>query len=150
MSTKITYAIAAIAATLAWDATHEPGADGLFLQPEEATLLNTALENAAKSTEELNTANQTIEQQNSKITELSNAATKDADTIKQLNQTVADLQEQVKKMGGQESGTGTKLVTKKEPVDEESPKSSILDPESDLNRYAKARIAAAAKMKGKK
>lgn len=150
MNTKITYAIAAIAAALSWDASHEPGADGLFLQPEEANLLNTALENAASTTEALNTANQTIEQQNSKITELTNAATKDADTIKELNQTVATLQEQVKTLGGSSSGNGTKLPVSGEIKEEDEPKSSILDPESPLNRYAKSKIAAAAKMKGKK
>lgn len=136
MSTpKKTYT--AIASTLGWPADHETDGEGLFLQPEEAEVLNTALTNNATAAADLVTANATIETMTTEIAGLKTAAETAATTAQTQANRITELEGEVAKLGGQSSGKGTKLAVAAE-VETVTTETSVSlnDPEHPLNKYA--------------
>lgn len=97
-----------IAKTLGWAETPD-NTEGLFLQPEEALAVDTALANvvtAAATATALETANGTIQTHEATIKTLGEKANADALTI-------TGLQDEVKKLGKESSGPGTTLKVAK-------------------------------------
>jgi chromosome segregation ATPase len=131
-----------IAKTLGWEEVPESTDEGLFLQPEEAAAIDTALgkevedktEEVNKLTGELATANQSLKD---KETELTTATDR-----------ITALEAENKKLGGQSSGTGTTLATTEDEKVKEggNGKISLNSADHPLNKYASSKINAKKKI----
>ena len=92
-----------IAATLGW--TEEPSTEeGLFLQPEEATTIETALTEAVNNTAALATAQETILANAVTIDAMTVAATAVSETATVQGDRIIALEATVAKLNGQSSG----------------------------------------------
>lgn len=136
MSNKI-FAFAAIAAVLTWPEDHKPGEEGLFLQPEEAEALNTAIAAGRQAEDHYAAAQETI----NTLTAENETLKANAADVATLNQRITELEEENKHLGGQSSGNGTKLEEKEDNPPVAKVTTSILDAEHPLNRHARAKIA---------
>ena len=109
-----------IQATLKWaelPANHE---DGIFLQPEEAGTIDTALGSVASLTADLKTANDTVATHVATIQTMTAAATASKDASDAKDAKILELEGKVTALGKEPSGTGgTKLNTKEDDKPEE-------------------------------
>lgn len=96
-----------LAAALGWAAEPDTAAEGIFLQPEEAT----QIENSLATGEALVTAEGTIVELNGTIETLTNEATTAALLASDNAITIAELQEHVKTLGGKSSGAAGSAIT---------------------------------------
>lgn len=130
---------ASIAALLQWT-EFEPQEDGLFLQPEEAATVDTALANAEASQQQLHDANESIVALNTQMSTMHTQETVDA-----LNVTITNLQAQVKELGGGASGNGTVVTTAEDEIETGAPKKALTMNDAEhpvnvaANNYLKAK-----------
>jgi hypothetical protein len=145
MSTPKKYA--AIAAALGWT-EYEPQEDGLFLQPEEAAVIDSTLATAATTATQLE--EQTLAaQQAMAAQETAEAALVTAnETIEANTGRIAELEARVAELGGESSGTGTVIEVKEDPNAITNQSKTTLNSEGhDLNVEIRKRIAATKKSK---
>lgn len=128
---------ASIAAALGWTETPELQ-DGLFLQPEEATKINSELEAVSANQQavaDFATATTTIAERDATIAGLNTsvadmktaadaAAQTAADTLAARDQRIQELEAQVTELGKGSSGHGTTVSTTVDPLVAESKKSA--------------------------
>lgn len=100
-----------IQTALGWAELPATAADGLFLQPEEATTIDGQLGSAAATQAELATANTTIGERDATITGLQNQLTAAQNANTALTTERDNLQAEVIRLGGQSSGQGSATVT---------------------------------------
>ncbi len=140
MSNKLSYSYAAIATTLAWDIAHMPGEDGLFLQPEEVTAIDSAISASITTEADLAASNKEVETltaQLSDMTEAANVAT----------QKIADLENELVQLKSAPSGNGTKLSTKEDVKPESAEVLTINHPDHPWNVEARREINARKSLK---
>lgn len=106
----------AIAAVLGWT-EFEPQEDGLFLQPEEATAIDTALANATAVQTQLDVANTSVTSLQEQIAKMHSA-----ESVKTLNDRITALEAENKELGKKSSGTGTALEVGEEEQETGAPK----------------------------
>lgn len=131
---------AKLAETLGWGESFEPQADGVFLQPEEAEKVDTALTQAAADSAALQEAQETQKNQQTTITQLT-------DQLNTANGTIATQKTKIEELGKEPSGSGTEITTTE---DEQSggkrnKKITLNSPEHPLNVMAARKVASAAK-----
>ena len=95
-----------LAAALGWAEEPATVAEGIFLQPEEAAQVETALATG----EALATAETTIVELNSTIETLTNEASAAATLLGENATTIADLQEQIAILGKKTSGAAGSAI----------------------------------------
>jgi len=131
-----------IAKTLGWEEVPESSEEGLFLQPEEAAAIDTALGNEVEDkSEEVTRLTNELATANSSLTTAQTG-------LQTANNRIAELEAENKKLGGQSSGTGTKLTTTEDeaPKEKTNGKISLNDPNHPLNKYASSKIGAKKKV----
>ncbi len=132
MATKKKYT--AIAAALEWN-EYEPQEDGLFLQPEEAEVINTIVADNAEKTKLLDEAiaamangTKTMDAQTETIAALQN-------TIIEKTNRITELEAEVATLGVQPSGKGTKLKADEDEPLEKSATPSYLSDDNPTNKW---------------
>lgn len=120
-----------IASLLGWSEEPANASEGIYLQTEEATSIDAALENAAVTTASLNTANDLVNTLQAENTQLSSDISAKDNRITELEGEVAALKDKP-------SGSGTKLKAVADETEQSSGKTHVRydDPSHPANIYA--------------
>jgi hypothetical protein len=127
-----------IAKTLGWEEVPD-NAEGIFLQPEEAAKIDTALATAGSAEE---SATQLTTAQ-ARVTELEGQLATANTNLTTSQARVTELEAEVKTLGGKSSGTGSTVTATEDEAPKEGKKITLNSPEHPLNVAAKKRVEAA-------
>lgn len=122
-----------IAATLGWGNDYEVTAEGLFLQPEEASTLEQALDQTgtnATRVQELTNENTTLQ---------TTVEERDA-TISTQSTRISELEAEVTRLNAEPSGNGSNLQTPGDQHADQKPVPSYLSDNNPANEWADRRM----------